>query len=430
MAAEHSRIENMTAEFESQRLELVRREQELEHELSALAQRASESLAEDSLANEREAEDKTPFEPTSAAEVIARLSSSGVWKDSAVDAELDDEAEAASPEPAWKSLVAEDEPTTTSPAATVSVVEEEDSIENYMQRLLKRVSGDTETTRVVASPIVERPAAAPDEPSLPIPSLHGSANEETPFDPSSYRPRSAPEKGDQLAAMRQLANQSARVAIDSSGKRTQRRRVKSLATLVLISALAAVASLWFATVYGFWLGYVGALAASGAAVVWGLQLVVVRFRRCAGKPEAAKPAEQPVAAEPQPVDDEATLVQPIIPVTPVTPEATAVDAVESVLENEELASESEADETSIELTFDMPDTAASERGEEPELDENGETPSDCRDTMTFAELEASCKSPDADESSAADGGLPLGDGLPAVTNDSLASDEITPRDEA
>jgi hypothetical protein len=316
-----------------------------------------------------------------------------------------------------------------------------------MERLLRRVSGDSEPKRTVASPIVERAPSPVEDPSTPIPSLALSGPTETPFDPTTYRPRSAPEQGDRLQAMRQIANQTARVAIDTSSKRSQLRRVKSLSTLVLVATVSAVASLWFATTYGYWLGYIGTLLASVAAMYWGLQVVTVRLKHLGGAKSPKVGSEEPAAN----VSD--TLVQPIIPVQPgsVTPVATTTPQAEEVRsqptpemadvamepsanlaaqELEALDLDAGGEETSIEFTFDMQDTAATEIEDalddsriEVEANETYENPA------TVAEIEG-LRTMMEGEPSATDGGLPLGDGLSSVADERLTGDEIAPRDES
>lgn len=446
LMAERSRVEDQALTLASERQQLVQREEELAGELASRASQVDLVLPDD----EREPEgtqeaEAAPYVPTSAAEVISRLSSSGLWKDDVLsDESLAEPSAEPAPEPAWKSLVSQDE--TASPAAAVepsAADDDEDSIENYMERLLRRVSGDTEPKRVVASPIIERVPAVEDAPSTPIPSLALSDHPENPFDPSTYRPRSAPEQGEKLQAMRQIANQTARVAIDTSSKRSQLRRVKSLSTLVLVATATAVASLWFATVYGYWLGYIGTLLASGAAVYWGLQVVTVRLKHFGGAKSPKVESEQPAAN----VSD--TLVQPIIPIQPGSetsdtrkPQAEVVGS-QSTPEQVDVAIEPSAnlaaqdlngleaggEETSIEFSFNMQDTPATEievaladSRIDVEANDTDENPA------TAAEIEELRKVMEG-VPSAADGSLPLRDGLSAVADERLTGDEIAPRDE-
>lgn len=112
-----------------------------------------------------------------------------------------------------------------SPAAP-SVPHEDDSIEDYMNRLLARVRGDQPEPAVA----VPAPVPASQTERKPITEVSWQAEREpeaseapaevSPEDDSEYMPRrSAPERSDSLAAMRSLANDSARSAIASHAKR-------------------------------------------------------------------------------------------------------------------------------------------------------------------------------------------------------------------
>lgn len=211
-------------------------------------------------------QDETPYQPQSASDIIAKLSASGLWKD---DVPEDQEPAAAkTPEPAWKSLVPEQE---TKAPATVAATDEEDSIEAYMQRLLQRVSGDDSSSRrpmanhaaPVAAPAPTERTAAP-----PAPAKADAAEE--PFDFNSYVPRTAPELTANLAAMRELANTSARTAIDSSSKRKQAKHATSKIVLSLGAIGTAIALGWLSLRTHSLLSYYAALSAGAASLLWGL----------------------------------------------------------------------------------------------------------------------------------------------------------------
>jgi hypothetical protein len=149
------------------------------------------------------------------------------------------------------------------PAASREGPDEEESIEAYMARLLKRVRGDA-----VANAFVEQQAVvAADAPPVPA-AASGEPTEQTfdstpahPIAPEEFLPRkSAPEQATDVQAMRELANQSARQAITRSSQvRFQRR---SLATTLSACGMAALSVGLFA--WAFDTG--NRLAWSGSAI--------------------------------------------------------------------------------------------------------------------------------------------------------------------
>lgn len=127
------------------------------------------------------------------------------------------------------------------PAAARQGPDEEESIEAYMARLLKRVRGDA-----VTNAFVEQQAVAAADTSPATATASGKPNEQAselmpaqPIAPEEFLPRkSAPEQATDVQAMRELANQSARQAITRSSQvRFQRR---SLATTLGACAMAAL----------------------------------------------------------------------------------------------------------------------------------------------------------------------------------------------
>lgn len=250
----------------------------------------SESIAAESV-------QETPYVPTSAADVIARLSASGLWQDDDSETEV---PESNLPEPAWKSLVPA-EPVA-KPAA-VAPVEDDDSIEAYMQRLLMRVSGDSESSRPKSGPriaptVVAAPAPDARDFSTPHEDLsHADTHE--PFDFKSYVPRSsAPELTKNLSAMRELANSTARQAIDASSKRQRRGLAHGKYLFALVTTAVAFGSYWFASVYGSALSYGGAITATITAGWWWFQAfalwrAVRREERAEQQAEARSLAQEP-----------------------------------------------------------------------------------------------------------------------------------------
>jgi chromosome segregation ATPase len=125
---------------------------------------------------------------------------------------------------------------------------DDDSIEAYMSRLLKRVRGDGPAAGVPAAAPPPPPAPATlaePEPSEPM-TMTMPANIE-PVKPEEYLPRNkAPEASTSLAAMRELANSVARTAVvkhqrKSGGRDAMYQSVGALLTLVCSIAAAGFA---------------------------------------------------------------------------------------------------------------------------------------------------------------------------------------------
>jgi hypothetical protein len=209
------------------------------------------------------------LQPESAADVLARMGYAPAWQE-------EEELPAASaPSPEAPFAVA----SRASEAPPPRAPEEDDSIEDYMNRLLQRVRGDdvassyrapTSTTRT--APPVSRSGPPPQPKPVPsttaskanIASLLGAAAKPAPatgtMTAEEYVPRSqAPEQSDRLAAMRDLANSSARTAI---GRHTRARWLaKTLSRLSM--ALGAAAACVFLVLFS---AASPTLAISGAAI--------------------------------------------------------------------------------------------------------------------------------------------------------------------
>ncbi len=299
-----SESEQHRAELDARASDLDRQAEELRLEAERLAaeeqewqrQRevASELPTHDDQPSEPEAEETQEYVPQSAADIIARLNASGLWKDDDVAIE-EPAAEQAAPEPVWKSLVTE-EP---KPAPTAAH-EEEDSIEAYMQRLLQRVSGESEARPRAAQPKTSLPivsvadveASAPTTPIADEPVIE-------PFDPAKYVPRSmAPEASSKLAAMRALANSSARSAIHTSTKRRAAKHLSGKLGMAIFAVAAAISLGWLALQTHSMLSYYAAIAACGAGLLWGLHAGYLWLRkgRCAAERQIVEAAEK---AEPR-----------------------------------------------------------------------------------------------------------------------------------
>lgn len=173
--------------------------------------------------------------------------------------------------------------------------EEEESIDAYMARLLERLRSGRGEAEAAESP--ESAAAyAASAGASPIGSEERSgpgagagagsqelATDSPPGRQTARRPglaqSVAPEDWSHLAAMRELANLSARNALDRHGRNMLRRAIRSkLAVLALaLASGSALVGLWWHLGAGD-LAYYTALVCYLVAVVWGIQYAVLTGR--------------------------------------------------------------------------------------------------------------------------------------------------------
>lgn len=126
------------------------------------------------------------------------------------------------------------------PAARDVAKEEDDSIEQYMSRLLSRVRGSDGP--VSSSPVVResQPAAVPQQPAASA----AAPVVETPREPKEFVPRAqAPEGPQRLSLMRELANSAAQSAIHTHARQSQKRETKTRSLVALLSLTGAAALL-------------------------------------------------------------------------------------------------------------------------------------------------------------------------------------------
>jgi hypothetical protein len=138
--------------------------------------------------------------------------------------------------------------------------DEEESIESYMERLMKRVRGDSPAAAGRMLP-VEPPTAPPALAPQPVAPAPPQEPAEEPAGEYSPR-RTAPELATNMSAMRELANTAARSAID----RHVRQHTGRQALGKLFGALLTVA---FSGVVGYWSLRAQSLGAGVAALLGG-----------------------------------------------------------------------------------------------------------------------------------------------------------------
>jgi hypothetical protein len=148
--------------------------------------------------------------------------------------------------------------------------EDEESIDNYMAQLLKRVRGvgaANEGPASQAPPPVSRPA----QPVSAQSSLSAESAQNVQEIPTKLVRRTpAPELSSDLAAMRELANLSARAAIDKHAYRNWGRAAFGKLTIALLAAGTGAGAVYFAPAPDSMLMYAG-LSSFVVALFWLLQ---------------------------------------------------------------------------------------------------------------------------------------------------------------
>ncbi len=191
--------------------------QSLEDTLDKALQSISPDLAVDSQSTPEEADqeltDSSP-EPKneSVAEILARMQSQGQLDGYSLDDATAEPIQDASAELVQQVHETPVEPTIVD-SGNKAGGDEENSVEAYMNRLLGRTGMETKENKseAVAAQTTQE-AKAPETVKNPEPVQL--------LKPSEYKPaKSAPEKNKNMDAMRELANQTNRVALESSGRR-------------------------------------------------------------------------------------------------------------------------------------------------------------------------------------------------------------------
>lgn len=243
-------------------------------------------------------ENASPEAPVSTMDVLARLGRSGDLSDGEIDANdsrhgpiadssnppnevlsrfaVPETAAPQSEEPQY-SLFTESPFSPLTSDGTSDSEDGEESIEDYMARLMNRVRGEDHGDEPIQhaqrtaerAPLTEYTEVA--EAAQPDPE-----SEAEKFDPETYEPRSqAPELADRMTAMRSLANDSTRTAIASHAKRNW-SSVMQLKLLVSVFAFVSVV----ASIFFFWgdplLMMLGSLVGIGVLAYWARNAITYR----------------------------------------------------------------------------------------------------------------------------------------------------------
>lgn len=174
------------------------------------------------------------------------------------------------------------------PAAT-SGGDEDESIEDYMARLLKRVRGDGvadhgNTGSAKPTPTAAKASAA--QPTAPVKPIEPMQ----PINADEFIPRcAAPEQTSDLAAMRELANSAARSAISSHAKKSGAKASSSRLNYTVLTGVTTVALFSWAVFQGSI--YLVALAAAGLILtcILGGSAVIRSLDRLRLAPPTTKP---------------------------------------------------------------------------------------------------------------------------------------------
>jgi hypothetical protein len=163
--------------------------------------------------------------------------------------------------------------------------ESEESINDYMARLMERVSGSDTPYHPQSQEQSEPPS--PETHPEASPETHPEASPSGPANVPPARPgfrepveltarAEAPEKHVDMSAMRQLANASAKTAIDkhTQGQMSSNKRSKLL--VVVISLLVGGMLMWMGLEFGAAkLTYYAALVSFLVALLWGIEYAII-----------------------------------------------------------------------------------------------------------------------------------------------------------
>ena len=180
-----------------------------------------------------------------------------------------------------------DKPVATAKNGAVQDDRHEESVEDYMNRLMKRVRESTSETAAPSytPPVFGRSAAresgvADSAVSNEAPVSSATFPEPPRREPAQMPPRkSVPEKDINLSALRELANLSAHSAISRYTHRTLTSSMYSKLLVVVVSLASTGVLLWmWRTMSGRQITFYSALIALLVAIYWGVQYALVSGR--------------------------------------------------------------------------------------------------------------------------------------------------------
>ncbi|MFI4875521.1 MAG: FHA domain-containing protein [Blastopirellula sp. JB062] len=261
--AANERLQVLSRGWSVREEELTQRIEELE-EMTRQMRAEPEPIARDIEAEVEDQTEETPTAPPSGQD-SAQVSVADVLAKFGYDPNANDDEEE-EPDAFEPPVAATPEVTDVSPAAPATSDDDDVSIEEYMSSLLNRMRGH-DSQPVPASP-AEADASASPEPAKP-------AEEPKIFEPSEFVPsRKAPEQSSDLHALRDLANQSARSAIDVH---TLKSWSNLCATKLIVAGVALTTSICLLIETNSFVSFsfLGAAIGLIIAIFWGLQAAIV-----------------------------------------------------------------------------------------------------------------------------------------------------------
>ncbi|MEN6406403.1 MAG: FHA domain-containing protein [Thermoguttaceae bacterium] len=262
--------------LDEQRQVLEPQQAEPTPEPAATESMTSEPSAEESATTEREPEFESPgaAAPVDLAEVFRRVGAT---------VDLVDEAQERAIEPAPPVDV---EPKKSLETSTVASGKDEESIDDYMNRLMKRLrstSGDADSPAYAPQQsrsvrIAEEAAGLPAAVKKPVVPAPVAADDAKLTELSSPR-TVAPERNVDLSALRELANLSAQSAISQHARQVLMQAMYSKLMVTLVALAAGATLLWMWKTLGaaqttFYAGLVALLV----AIYWGMEYALLSGR--------------------------------------------------------------------------------------------------------------------------------------------------------
>lgn len=310
LAGRGEELDAQQAELEAARraLEEERRHWEIERDEAAAVQREPQDERADEAQPSRPAIHEAPL---SSLEILRRMGNMPVFPD-------DENEPRESETPAAKGRAGAGLPNRDNPSHAASEGDEE-SIDDYMARLLQRVRGVVDDGGVAEPP---RRAPQPDTPvapergTTPSDSDTEASGSRTLFgkrrEPVEMSPRAeAPEKHIDMTAMREVANFSAQNALDWHSRRVQGRVVATKAIVMLLGALASAILLYLWHSVPSPLTFSAAMVSLVVVVLWGGQYFVLIARRFGRRRRVVEqPPQDDASSEAQPLEVEILLAIP------------------------------------------------------------------------------------------------------------------------
>ncbi len=269
------------AELDRRREEFENRCRQWENEHAAVEPKPSGPTAEGEAAEEVQAKDLSEDAPVDIESVLHRMGSIGLLRDEEEDSRQHQQQQPAGPEPEGEPEP-ELEPPAGAPAcqplasAEPTDDKEEESIDDYMTRLMQRVGatvGGAQAVETQPQPSQPLRYSEPQSPPEPPSKQPATPPLRKPVDVS--RRAVAPENPAGLSAMRELANLSATNAIDRHGRQKLIRATRAKAATVVAGVGVGAVLMWFWWAMGAGLFVLGAAVVSFlVSAFWGIQYVI------------------------------------------------------------------------------------------------------------------------------------------------------------